>query len=1464
MSDRPVNDPPEETVDSETTPASAGSSTYLPIATDGKYEDVDPKDFAGPDRSYPIRTPADIKDAWDLRGHAENPEAVGRKIVSIAKRKGFAVPESIKEEIMDKGYGTDAIRAPLPISHEWRRPHEIGVHPDFQFREDADLNGVTEKRRIKGNSYDVDKGGVLLCYADDDSGMCYVVDGHHRLDKARNAKRFTSSRLHGNDHTEVERLLPTRTMHSNTGWTYETAKEQGRVANEGGSVGIEEEPAKDSAVATETAIELLAEYTDAPVVDAEPATDEIIEELACDSADYQIVADASRGGLLTIRQRATRADAVNLNGRRYKRQHLMDARSRANGRAHAGAMLSELKHPDVVEVCKGNSCEQKYVDNPTAKTSRIDDIGEVEEDGWVWVTRTFLDTPVGRKIKKAVDEGKKIGISMRFVWRCHKAKDGVDESDWIEIYTFDDVDNPAFTGTKEGIKVVTDDVDSEPSWISKVNSQVGLVPNDPWQGGPQTYKEGLGYPFLGINRNMAGPPETQTKSEYYNDVGEPDDAKQAEDDILHVRPKWALRSDPNRMNTGIVRLLNDLQKAVVDKADACTVKAKTDAVVTGISKIIKAKGDYVTPIKALKQACLDMEVEGYEGEKLYAESGAELGNLINVPSWGEDLEKWEGGFPRFVDKITTTKPKPDAKIERDAKDHPADCDCKDCVAERKGPPDAKKDAEKKPEEDKRKMEEDKREPEEDEEEKKDKEHMRKMRMDAERKKEEEGRKEKIEEALKDAEKEHEEDMKEMEEHEKDSVRKFVRTHAKDSASVPSMLQGLLTVSPRTDEGSAREARKRLENLNLSTDVKGTTVTVKHEARPSSGMAAKLSAMADEWLQAGFDQYGIAPNTKEQQVLRGVNRRQIQPLLDDAMVQLSKIKTMDQAYNFAVDNTRDEEAEIQELCTGLINMLSAKQDNRAVAASDATTMTQLWNQPTIAEWFLVQGFQDLQQLPNVRVIPPTGAGGANWLRAGLSGGRVGSTLRVMTEYWQDGQNYTYQSGSYDAGGLIPDGTALEYGSVNTNWQEYGTFMREFAFAVSMSAILQMGHGPLNYPAVMRSIFHVAARMSRARDKALADEQFNFATEYNAVAVSSEVYGTTPLADNSVGPASGAVTVNLNPNKTAVTAVAAASGYATADPFITYAATVPSAAPATATAIVAALRLKCGGNGTSAPYVGNATGIGQIVRPRTSRTISNSNGQVSSTTTNPISITSPTAQVLGNYDPINKVILNPTSGGSATYAIDYNNSCVVFNSAAGLTLSGGVITTSITISYTYATNYDQLVVDPYYFASTIGSQSVESYDNNLVRQFDATAATIAGVNNFVKPDLAMMDISLANILLGANLFYKLNSPKGTELFPEELYVAERNGINVQRINAPWNGVNQWVLESRRQTTVLGLDTPTQIRGPIDVQTSSGIVNQLAYIAYENEVINTPVPTNQSNVVINQPSRLIRCYKVAASTY
>lgn len=55
---------------------------------------IDEDDFAGPHKSFPVTNQHEAKAAWDLAGHAANPDAVRARIRAIAKRKGFSLPDT--------------------------------------------------------------------------------------------------------------------------------------------------------------------------------------------------------------------------------------------------------------------------------------------------------------------------------------------------------------------------------------------------------------------------------------------------------------------------------------------------------------------------------------------------------------------------------------------------------------------------------------------------------------------------------------------------------------------------------------------------------------------------------------------------------------------------------------------------------------------------------------------------------------------------------------------------------------------------------------------------------------------------------------------------------------------------------------------------------------------------------------------------------------------------------------------------------------------------------------------------------------------------------------------------------------------------------------------------------------------------------------------------------------------------
>lgn len=55
---------------------------------------LDPDDFAGPQKSFPIKSQDDVNSAAKLFGHADDPDMVKGKIISLAKKKGLSIPQS--------------------------------------------------------------------------------------------------------------------------------------------------------------------------------------------------------------------------------------------------------------------------------------------------------------------------------------------------------------------------------------------------------------------------------------------------------------------------------------------------------------------------------------------------------------------------------------------------------------------------------------------------------------------------------------------------------------------------------------------------------------------------------------------------------------------------------------------------------------------------------------------------------------------------------------------------------------------------------------------------------------------------------------------------------------------------------------------------------------------------------------------------------------------------------------------------------------------------------------------------------------------------------------------------------------------------------------------------------------------------------------------------------------------------
>lgn len=77
--------------------------------TQAQRDALDDKDFAGPGRTFPCRNQADLDAAAHLIGKAKDPEAVKRRLISIAKKKGLRLPAAWDSDAdNDAGSDTDA------------------------------------------------------------------------------------------------------------------------------------------------------------------------------------------------------------------------------------------------------------------------------------------------------------------------------------------------------------------------------------------------------------------------------------------------------------------------------------------------------------------------------------------------------------------------------------------------------------------------------------------------------------------------------------------------------------------------------------------------------------------------------------------------------------------------------------------------------------------------------------------------------------------------------------------------------------------------------------------------------------------------------------------------------------------------------------------------------------------------------------------------------------------------------------------------------------------------------------------------------------------------------------------------------------------------------------------------------------------------------------------------------------
>lgn len=557
---------------------------------------------------------------------------------------------------------------------------------------------------------------------------------------------------------------------------------------------------------------------------------------------------------------------------------------------------------------------------------------------------------------------------------------------------------------------------------------------------------------------------------------------------------------------------------------------------------------------------------------------------------------------------------------------------------------------------------------------------------------------------------------------------------------------------------------------------------------------------------------------------------ILPLMDEWAVRQGRFNSMREQVAAEDAMFRGGEQAFFDAITPAGSQLSAVQDD--------TLVSSMYNQSVVLMTLLVQSFWEMSMLQHVDVMGPgladrrsDGMGG--WVQTGNSGpNHVPVYLRIPVEYYENPGTYGIYAGpQYDAGLLVPENTGIPTGVVHTAFLPFAAAWRRIGLLATKDVIRAMGSGALNYPVVARHLYHIGADKSRRIDKALADEQIQGADIYNPTTVASE---TVNLTNNSVYASGGSVSVNLNPTKAANASITAT------DDSVTY-----------GTNVIGAVRLKCAGNGSSSPYFGSADGAVPLVKPYNEIDL-NAAGAVTTTAKFPITISAPGSAIEGYLDE-NFQVQNFPGGGTATYAVDHENGVIVFKSGVTNGGSGTLITTTVTVSaYSYITNYDNFIVSNMTLAT--GETNAE-YFNRLLNQFDVTAARMGSAPRYARPNLALMSLNAATYITQATIFYKFNSPAGTDYFPTEDIFFERNGVRGAQHNTPWRIGDRRIFMGRRGATKYGIETPFEIEGPYPTYDSSQNVKD-AKVMYgsENSVICTPMVKKQDGTILNPPSRTI----------
>ncbi|WP_340701663.1 hypothetical protein [Brevibacillus borstelensis] len=364
---------------------------------------------------------------------------------------------------------------------------------------------------------------------------------------------------------------------------------------------------------------------------------------------------------------------------------------------------------------------------------------------------------------------------------------------------------------------------------------------------------------------------------------------------------------------------------------------------------------------------------------------------------------------------------------------------------------------------------------------------------------------------------------------------------------------------------------------------------------------------------------------------------------------------------------------------------------------------------------------------------------------------------------------------------------------TSLLEFGAEWIKRGTVVTKEAMVEMQSGPFRYDVLARNLANLPMRFQRYLDQRFSLEMLHVADEYQAKVVSNEAVAETEIE--------AADSSNV--------------------PFGSNAAFV--------------VKLLCG----QAAGSYNPKLVPTIVRPRIRPFIDPAGQRQSTVANNIIAKQGSKTLTRGTWDPVTGQIKN------GDYAVDFEKGKVYF------TADSGVDTTNRpTISYSYATNIS------FFDLSVPNGVEPSKYFNRLLERFDYEKAYMGSAPRYVTPDFAIGSLNAMVNLKISELFYKWASPEGTRLLQGRMWFADRNGLNLGEINAPWAAGDSRILLGKINATRFGVGSPMQIEGPEPYYDANGkLTSAKQYYATEQISIATPLVTDKNGIVYNPPYRTIK---------